>query len=301
MKKRISKNDVIRYCIMTLCAVVFVIAVANIWSIFDGYRRAENAYKEIADGFDNIVKNTASGFSIQPMSAMSSSAPMENYDVQQSSPGNINAGSPSYIVQDGTVEFQSKLKYLNELKSQNSDIYGFIQIDGTEINYPLVQAEDNEYYLKRGFNKKYSGNGSIFVDYRNSRTVGENKNIVIYGHNMLNGSMFHDIARFDKALHDDAEEYFFSHDEIKITAFDGIYTFKIFAFYHTTDVDPFVEINFYSDEAFDRYCSTAIGRSMYDTGIEVGAGDTTITLVTCVNGKPHERYACHAKLIKVQS
>ncbi|MCI5575898.1 MAG: class B sortase [Eubacteriales bacterium] len=302
VSRKYGKKDILRITAIAVCLVVFAVSVGGIISILNGYGRADKLYGDISSGFENAGQGAADGFFINPMLSISPGVPLANYSGQINNPGTNHNGEASGNngTNAGSAEFQRKLGYLNELREQNYDTYGFIQIDGTKISYPVVQAADNDYYVKRGFNKKYLSSGTIFVDYRNSRTISENRNLIIYGHNMLNGSMFHDLARYDKNIHDDAEDFFASHDEIRITTFDGIYTFKIFSFYQTTDTDPYLITNFFSDEAFLGYCNTASERSMYNTGITVSADDVILTLSTCVNGKPTERYACHAKLIDIQ-
>lgn len=300
-KSRYNKNDIIRYAVMALCAVIFIVCIVELLGIFAEYRESDKHYNDINQAFEYSPLNAANGFTIVPMVGNASAAPLASYQSQKNNPGAIHiSNSGDYNVSTGNAEFQRDLAMLNSLYGQNSDTFGYIRIDDTKINYPIMQGPDNDYYLQRGFNKKYLKVGSIFADYRNSRSITENKNIIIFGHNMLNGSMFHDLARLDRDLHRDADQYLREHDEIRISSFDGIYIFKIFAFYHTTDEDPYLVTNFFSDAAFLSYCNTAIEKSMHDTGITVGADDIILTLSTCVNGKPTERYACHAKLVEIK-
>ena len=83
--------------------------------------------------------------------------------------------------------------------------------------------------------------------------------------------------------------------------FDGIYTFEVFSFYETDENDKYFMTNFASGEAFLTFCDRAISRSQYDTGITMTADDIMITLSTCVNLSPTGRYACHARLIKIEN
>lgn len=300
-KRRYNKNDIIRYAVMAVCALIFIVCIVELLGIFAEYRESDKHYDDINQAFEYSPLNAANGFTIFPMVGNASATPLASYQSQKNNPGAIHiSNSGSYDVSTGNAEFQRDLAMLNSLYGQNSDTFGYIRIDDTKINYPIMQGPDNDYYLQRGFNKKYLKVGSIFADYRNSRSITENKNIIIFGHNMLNGSMFHDLARLDRDLHRDADQYLSEHDEIRISSFDGIYIFKIFAFYHTTDEDPYLVTNFFSDAAFLSYCNTAIEKSMHDTGITVGADDIILTLSTCVNGKPTERYACHAKLVEIK-
>lgn len=285
-----------------ICAAIFVVCIFNILKIFYEYWESEKYYDELNQGFDYSPANVANGFSILPMTEYLTASPLKNYINQKNSPGDIHIDAPSgdYVIVPGNAEVQRMMANLRDLYAQNSDVFGYIQIDDTRISYPIMLGPDNEYYLNRGLNKKYLKVGSIMADCDTKRKVTDNRNLIIHGHNMLNGSMFHDLARFDNELHDDAEKFFLAHDEVRISTFDGIFTFKIFSFYHTTEDDPYLINTFPSDAEFLDYCNRAIKKSIYNTGMSVGKDDIILTLSTCVNGKPDERYACHAKLISVQ-
>lgn len=93
---------------------------------------------------------------------------------------------------ENTVNQQVQLDF-DRLHQLNKDIKGWIEIEKLNINYPILQANDNEYYLKRDYNKQKNISGSIFLDYRNNEF--EDKNTVLYGHNMKNGSMFGNLKK----------------------------------------------------------------------------------------------------------
>ncbi len=118
-----------------------------------------------------------------------------------------------------------------QLTSINSDIIGWIKIDGTKINYPILQDNNNLFYIKHDYNKKYNPSGSIF-------TINENPfkddETIIYGHNMLNGSMFSNLDRYL------TDSFLYSHLSIKIYTKTKNYDGKIFSVYSTGVID---EIN----------------------------------------------------------
>lgn len=124
-----------------------------------------------------------------------------------------------------------------KLKQINPDIIGWIIIDGTNINYPILKAEDNDYYLHRNYLKEYSQSGSIFLDYENLGLY--DKNILIYGHNMSDGLMFHQLSKifngelgdkiYVKILTDKEERTYsvFSTYMVDPDEFSNIYNFDI--------------------------------------------------------------------------
>lgn len=119
-------------------------------------------------------------------------------------------------------ETQEKTIDWNYLKSVNEDIIGWIEIEGTKINYPILQDNSKLYYLKHTYNKKYSSSGSIFTTNANAF---DDEETIIYGHNMKNGSMFSSLGKYlDK-------DYLYSHQNIKIYTPNGDYMATIFSAY----------------------------------------------------------------------
>ena len=107
------------------------------------------------------------------------------------------------------------------LSSINDDYMFWINVKGTNIDYPVVQGEDNDFYLNHGFNKEYLSSGSIFLDYRNN--FNDDFNSVIYGHHMRNRTMFGELMKFKE------EEFFKNNKDITITTKDKTYDYEIFA------------------------------------------------------------------------
>ncbi|MDY4887883.1 MAG: class B sortase [Eubacteriales bacterium] len=309
-KKKFGVADMLRTLLLVICAVVFVVCMFELIDIFMSYKRAGDLYGEIADGFNSAGGSSGNPIMAALMAGDAPSAPLRTLSEQKNTSGNPG-GSSGSVTTGKSIEFQRKLVYLEQLRSQNPDTYGYIVIEGTSISYPVVQTKDNNYYLKHGFNGSKLNSGTIFVDYHNSSKVEDNRNLVIYGHNMLNGSMFHDIARYDLNFPDKygarydgssyGQSFFDEHRFIKLITFDGIYTFEIFSFYETTENDRYFTTEFYSDYSYMSFCKTAIEKSQYDTGTEMGVLDVMLTLSTCVNLNPSGRYACHAKLVKIEN
>lgn len=184
---------------------------------------------------------------------------------------------------------------LTALREVNSDVYGWIYVEGTNINYPLVRGTDNIYYLDHSYNHNYLPIGSIFVDCTTKDIITDNYNTVIYGHNVAAGSMmFHDVV---KLLN---EDLFYS-AKIYIYTMEGVYIYQPFSIYQTTSDYQYFRTGFTSEESFLEFANEMISNSKFPTDTTFSSGDTMITLSTCTNGAANGRYALHAKLVEVVS
>ena len=176
---------------------------------------------------------------------------------------------------DNVVNYKNKVINANEeeLKSINNNYEMWIQIPNTEINYPVVQAEDNEYYLKHNFKNKSNMSGTIFVDYRNN--IDEDKNIIIYGHNMRNGTMFNNITKFKD------ESFFNNNNTINIIRNNTLYQYEIFSVYVEDESKVSLDTEFADNEIFVNYALNEGAKSIYNKNITITEEDKIITLVTC--------------------
>ena len=160
-----------------------------------------------------------------------------------------------------------------ELKSINNNYEMWIEIPNTKINYPIVQGKDNEYYLKHNFKNESNMSGTIFVDYRNN--IDEDKNIIVYGHNMRNGTMFNNITKFKE------ESFFNNNNTINIIRNNILYQYEIFSIYVEDESKVSLEIEFTDNDAFVNYALNEASKSMYNKNIIITEEDKIITLVTC--------------------
>ena len=160
-----------------------------------------------------------------------------------------------------------------ELKSINNNYEMWIEIPNTKINYPIVQGKDNEYYLKHNFKNESNMSGTIFVDCNNN--IDEDKNIIIYGHNMRNGTMFNNITKFKE------ESFFNNNNTINIIRNNILYQYEIFSIYVEDQSKVSLEIEFTDNDAFVNYALNEASKSMYNKNIIITEEDKIITLVTC--------------------
>lgn len=185
------------------------------------------------------------------------------------------------------------------VQEQNNDFVGWITIDGTNINYPVMQTVDNpNYYLKRGFEKQHSNYGIPYV--QENCALGISDNIVVYGHNMNNGSMFADLCKYER------EDFYREHPTIRfdtlsslgeyeiVAAFKTVaYSEKGFKYYHFVDAA--------GEDDFNSFVSRCKSLALYDTGVSAEYGDKLLTLSTCEYSRANGRMVVVAKLINPEA
>lgn len=156
----------------------------------------------------------------------------------------------------------------------NPDVVAWIYIEGTNINYPVVQGEDNSYYLKHLLDGTYNGAGTIFLDYRNEDDLSD-RNSVFYGHHMNNGTMFNQITQYkDQSFYDE-------HPACLIMTPAGNYKLEFFAGYVIDMNSQAWKMEFASDEEYAQWLGDAISRSAFTSTVEPTAQDRVVTFSTC--------------------
>ncbi len=174
--------------------------------------------------------------------------------------------------------FQNDLLYPEidffELKKINPDIVGWLYVEGTDINYPVVQGEDNDYYLDKLFNGEKNSSGSIFLDCNGVYDFSHRNNI-IYGHNMKNGSMFGTLTRYKE------QSFYDSYPTGMLVTPEGNYTVEFFAGYVCGEEGEAWKQNFQNDEDFDAWLRQLEGKSAFKGKVSPSCGDKILTLSTC--------------------
>ena len=183
-------------------------------------------------------------------------------------------------------------KVFSTLQEINKDTVGWLTVNNTRIDYPVVQAKDNDYYLRRDYYQNKNRHGWIFMDYRNNPDE-LNENTIIYGHNLANQTMF---GTLRYALN----SYWYKKSANQIITFNTPkenMKFQIFSIYTIPTTNDYLDITFPTTDAYQSYIDLVKGRSIYDFNIEVATDDKILTLSTCANGND-KRLVIHAKLIK---
>ena len=178
-----------------------------------------------------------------------------------------------------------------ELKEQNSDVAGWIQVNGTNINYPYVQTKNNEYYLTHSFDKTTNSAGWVFMDYRNNKSDFD-KNTIIYAHSRKNNTMFGTLRKILKNgwLNNT------NNHVIKLSTETENTLWQVFSVYRIPTTNDYIQVSFVNDQEFINFGEMLIGRSAYNFNTPVSSEDKILTLSTCYDD--YDKVVLHAKLIK---
>lgn len=176
------------------------------------------------------------------------------------------------------------------LSSINPDYRFWLNVDNTNIDYPVVQGNNNEYYLTHDFNKNYLPSGSIFMDYRNS--FEEDNIIIVYGHHMRNKTMFGELEKFKN------EKFFNGNNLIRVEYKNTTYIYEVFSVY-VADLNnkDYLKVDFKDKKDKEDYLNYIKDRSLYNKDLVLTSDDNIITLYTCSYEFENARTIVHAKLI----
>ena len=183
---------------------------------------------------------------------------------------------------------------LTALRETNPDVVGWICIPNSKINYPLMQGEDNPFYLEHTWEGNLNPYGSIYLESRNSPDMTD-FNTIIYGHNMLNGSMFAGLSNYAYQWHWEWNRY------VYIVTDAGVFRYEIFSSYAADVESPAYGLSFHQTETRVKFIAHALENSQIDTGITPAVTDRIITLSTCTGMGYESRRVVHAYLKMIPS
>lgn len=179
-----------------------------------------------------------------------------------------------------------------QLKETNRDVKGWIQVNGTNINYPFVQTGDNSHYLTHSFDNSYNSAGWIFLDYRNNLLTSD-KNTILYGHGRVSQVMFSSLRNIlTSGWLKNTSNYV-----VKLSTESENTLWQVFSVYHIPNTSDYIQTDFNSDDEYVTFTKMLIDRSAYDFKTSVSSNDRILTLSTCYNFDG-EKVVLHAKLIK---
>ncbi len=266
VEEALRQREKHRRQLILLCSVVGVACLAYfvIYSYF-GYRT-----EETYDRWSQIRENAAEGGAAP--------APVIHYD-------------------DPDTETPEVLEEYKSLLNKNRRLIGWLKIDDTKIDYPVMQTTNNEYYLDHNLNQEYDKNGSIFMD-KDCDVLKPSTNYILYGHHMQSGKMFGDLDRYA------SEDYGKEHPYIE---FDTIYehgTYQVmYVFRSRVYSEEEIVFKYYqfidaaSEQEFDSYMQEMASLSLYDTGVTAQYGDQLLTLSTCDYQETDGRFVVVAKKV----
>ena len=292
-KKRIL-SKLFYLAIMLLCVATLIWSTYTLISSIGGYAKGDSLYSDLSDFFNAQDEDA--------LSALNSKITVRSTPAGKASPVSLSMSEIrrmklenieiSVNESDGeAAQYKAKLDWLKQI---NPDIYGWITINDSEVDYPIVRGEDNVHYLDHAYTGEYMIVGSIFADYRTNDKIINNYNTVLYGHNMENGSMFHIVE-----LMNEDEKLF---DESRITVYtpDGIYIYAPISVYETNAYDQYFRMRFKSTTEFTDFADAILEKSSHPRSAQFSEFDRILTLSTCTNEAYSGRYALHARLIDVE-
>ncbi len=190
----------------------------------------------------------------------------------------------------------SRMLELEELQKENSDIVAWIEIENTDINYPVLQGSDNTFYMRHNYKKDYSINGSIFLD-KDYSWNPPSSNLLIYGHNNKNNTMFQNLLKYKD------KNFYEQHQKIRFTTnsedayYDIISAFESRVYYKSEQnvFRYYYFINSNNENEYNNFISNVKNASLYDTGKTATYGEQLMTLSTCSYHTKDGRFAVVAK------
>lgn len=292
-EKRSSENKKLSFAILCLSLSVYLVCVFLISRWYVQGLKIEYLSNDIINSTEIIEKEETpsdDGVDVIPPSDE------DNIDDgTEEEPDNSTSNNPSVYYPNDYWDYMN-VPFMNvnfdELLNKNSDTVGWIKIDGTKVNYPVVQSADNDYYLSHAFNKSNNIGGWIFADYRvDFEEFG--RNTIIYGHNMNNKTMFGSVPDMLKS------SYLNNNDNyIKISTPTSNTVWKVFSIYTIEPEVYYLKTNF-KTEPYENFLNTIKGRSIHNFGLEVTTDDKVLTLSTCDNTGT-KRVVVHAKMISIE-
>ena len=254
-KKRLTKLG--RWFLRLVLVVSIAVAGYSGFQLYKGikdYRDSENAYQNLAQNTEGQTEETI-------------------------------------VTDQGERHNFTKANFV-ALAEINPDVVGWLSLEDTVINYPIVQGSDNEYYLHHLFTKEYNNTGCIFMDVDNAKDFSD-LNTVLYAHHMRNGSMFAELEGYRD------QEYYDTHRELVLQTPSGNYLVEPFAGLLTDGYSDYIQIGFQDSDSFLSYVNQMRSQSTFQSDVTITAEDRILTMSTCRYDVDNGRYAVFAKLTKL--
>lgn len=295
-RKRKQKAKIIAKAAVKLSpyVLIFTLGTGAIVDYFLEEYKSQLAYENLADDLTNDNSTIEEPKEINPV--------IEHIPIiEEEKPEEIQKEIPEEVIEEvystDLLDMGYEFKNINfeELNQINEDAVGWIELKDTVIDYPIVQGEDNDYYLHNDINGNSSKNGTIFQDVRDSAIGSEELSdlSVLYGHHMASGAMFAGICNYKNP------NYVNDHPFAVIYGEDGsVYQAEFFAgqVISGESDDGLYVYQFNSEQEFDDYIERLKENSTFDTNVELEYGDKILALVTCSYETNNSRYVLYARL-----
>lgn len=260
--KNLSKSE--KQYIPYIFAIIVLLAIIvysgiQLFEIFSEYYASDNEYKQLSEKY---ITNEA----------------------VEDEPDSSDSSEPGNNIKEAErleIDFEG-------LFDINSDVIGWIHFDNIGISYPVVQTDNNDYYIEHTFSNEENKAGTIFLDYRNYASFND-KNTYLYGHNMKNNSMFGLILNYvDK-------EYYEANPHFWIYTPEARYKYEIFSTFEESAIGPAYQIDFDDDNDFEEFLNLIDKRKYYNAGTKPSSSDNIIALSTCTK---EDRFLVFAKRVE---
>lgn len=250
--------------ILVISFTVFLYSAYNIYKIQSEYKKSDNTYE-----------NLSQYISIENTEEVKKEIKEDYEDIELKE-----------IKEYPEVNFQA-------LKEINEDVFAWIYLADSRINYPVVKGKDNEYYLNKLVNGKINPSGSIFLDYRNSENF-DDKHTIIYGHHMKNGSMFSALTDYKKT------GYYEKHKTIYLVLNDKVYEMEVFAGSVCNVEENAWDMNFQNGKEALAWAKDRKNKSVFKSDVELNENDKYISLSTCTYEFDDARFVLLGRLKEIE-
>ena len=282
------EKKIIPITILTLSITTYLLSVFILTRWFTQSQRSKN----FTDSFTNTTITFESSEQNITNEYEDSTEIITPPKVSNNQNNNDNDTTPTTVNKIDTNFINVNLNYYIQ---KNSETVAWLQVNGTKVNYPVVQHSDNDFYLEQDFYKRKTKNGWIFGDYRNNFENFDN-NTIIYGHNLINGTMFGTLPKLlNKKWFNSPNNHY-----IKLSTKNTNTIWQIFSAYKITPTTDYLQTRFNSTITYQEFLNTLKERSEYNFNLNLNYTDKIITLSTCDNTGT-KRVAIHAKLINIES
>ncbi len=264
-------TNTLKVCVIISSLVILVVTYIGVSNYI--------ALKEV-----NAIQNDlAQVIELTPKEEVNKIIAEKNEENKQSTPKPEEPANPVKLITN---------EKLASLLSVNEEVVGELKVNNTNVDYPVVQAKDNDYYLEHNIKKEKNMNGWVYLDFRNN-PMNLDKNNIIYGHNMYySGVMF-------GTLHKTTNKNWYTNPDNQLITYNTLYenmTFKIFSIYRTPVTNDYLKIYFKDDVDYLDFIAMLTKRSIYDFNVPVSANSKILTLSTC-SDNGNKRLVIHAVLI----
>lgn len=290
-KKKKTFVDFLSIFLMLAAFCVFVYSGYMLYGYYREYKKGTDEYKALNSTYTVDVESETEDYDALEQEVEASAGDGNTVlDGAQMVSGR-EVKSIVWDSQSMTVPVMYNPIDFENLQSENSDLIGWIRIRALDISYPVMQAEDNDYYLHRTFEREENIAGSIFLNYDNEPDFSD-INSIVYGHNMKNGSMFGTFKNFGDEGVFEKSKYFWIYTR------DLIFQYRIFSVAVVENAGLTYQ-TFYTEDQFNELIEYAFAHSEVDTsGVTVKNGDNIVTLSTCT-GDDSTRRVVFGKLMQI--